>query len=252
MKGNMRGNPAALFASLLLVLYPAVGLAASPEPAERPATRILDAADHAELDAGIAAGGVVRVALLDDRITRVIQAPDGSAVEHDPEEGDIYIRLPGDGAVAAAPFALFVGSEKGFTYRLTLTPLLGGSAQLLIRNPATSRDSGIAAGAEGAGRIADIAALIRAVANRDPLPGFFRIDRGEEWKLEEGDAVLEVWRGMRQEAWLLALNETDGSVDAQALAVGLGPGIVAVWLDDAEESGVRQAVIVREGVDDVR
>ena len=252
MRGKMWGNPAALIASLLLMLYPAIGLAASPESAEPPATRILDAADHAELDAGIAAGGVVRVALLDDRITRVIQAPDGSAVEHDPDEGDIYIRLPGDGAVAAAPFALFVGSEKGFTYRLTLTPLLGGSAQLLIRNPATSRDSGIAAGAEGAARIADIAALIRAVANREPLPGFFRIDRGEEWTLEEGGAVLEVWRGMRREAWLLALHESDASQNAQTLAADFGPGIVAAWIDDAEGSGVRLAVIVREGVGDDR
>lgn len=249
---RLRGNKAALAASLLLFLFAAGGIAEPASAAEPSATRILDAQDHAELDAGIAMDGVVRVALLDDRIARVIHAREGVSVEHDPDEGDIYIRLPEDGAGEAGSFALFVGSEKGFTYRLTLAPVPDGSAQLLIRNPATARGAADAAGAGGDTRITDITALIRAVASRELLAGY-RIDRNSEQKLEEdGGAVLEVWRGMRREAWLLALDETEASLDAQALAADFGPGVVAAWIDDAELAGARLAVIVREGAGDDR
>lgn len=244
----MNGNLAALTASLLLLLHAASGWA-EPAPAP-PATRILDAADHAELEAGIAMGGLVRVTLLDDRIARVIHSPGDVAAEHDPDEGDIYIRLPEAGE--AAPVALFVGSEKGFTYRLTLTPVPGGSAQLLIRNPATGRgDSPAHAG--GDMRLADIAALIRAVANRAPLPGF-RVEPGGEGMRVDGGAVLEIWRGMHREAWLLALpgDPEHSSEDAAVLADRFGPGIVAAWVDGVEEAGARLAVIVREGGHDDR
>ena len=86
------------------------------------AAQILDATDGAELRAEIAAGGVNRVAVIGDRIARVVRAPGAFEAEHDPVTGDLYL-LPLAGDVpealagdAAAPVTLFIGTEKGFTY----------------------------------------------------------------------------------------------------------------------------------------
>ena len=102
--------------------------------------QILDAADHAELAAEISATNVNRIALHGDRIAKVVRAPDGFEVEHDARSGDLYLRpsVPGAaGAVRAGDsVTLFIGTEKGFTYRLTLTPAVRDSAQILIRNGA--------------------------------------------------------------------------------------------------------------------
>ena len=92
------------------------------------AMQILEAADHAELAAEISATGVNRIALSHDRIRRVIRSPSGFEAEHDPETGDLYLRptAAGQGAepeeADRVPVILFLGTEKGFTYRLTLTP----------------------------------------------------------------------------------------------------------------------------------
>ena len=51
--------------------------------------QVLEAVDHAELEAQVPAGGVVRIALGHDRIARVIRGADGFAVEHDPGSGDL-------------------------------------------------------------------------------------------------------------------------------------------------------------------
>ena len=54
--------------------------------------QILDAADHAELSAEISGTAVNRIALDGDRIARVVRAPGGFAIEHDPARGDLYLR----------------------------------------------------------------------------------------------------------------------------------------------------------------
>ena len=99
------------------------------------AMTVLEAADHAELEARIAAGAVTRIALTADRVKKVIRAPDGLRVEHDAATGDLYL-TPSGLREETEPAALFVVTEKGFTYRLTLTAADGGSAQILIRNAA--------------------------------------------------------------------------------------------------------------------
>ena len=91
------------------------------------AMQILEAADHGELAAEVSATGVNRIALSHDRIRRVIRAPGGFVTEHDPETGELYLRPVAGGQGAEpdlsdrAPVILFIGTEKGFTYRLTLT-----------------------------------------------------------------------------------------------------------------------------------
>ena len=119
-------------AALVAVHLIYMGAVAASAPAA--AMQILDAADHAEVAAEISARSVNRIALHGDRIAKVVRAPDGFAVEHDAGSGDLYLRPTKSGVPAPDPVTLFIGTEKGFTYRLTLTPADRDSAQILIRN----------------------------------------------------------------------------------------------------------------------
>ena len=108
------------------------------------AMQILEAADHAELAAEVSATGVNRIALSHDRIRRVIRSPGGFETEHDPETGDLWLRpltALEAGASGRSPVILFIGTEKGFTYRLTLTPSDRESAQILMRDRGSWRPS---------------------------------------------------------------------------------------------------------------
>lgn len=253
-KFSMRRRVTRLAAGLLLTVH--AGMAAAQPPS---GTRVLDAADHAELAAEMSADGVVRVALLDDRIARVIRTPGGFAVEHDPAAGDLYLRpaaesaepqttaVPQGPAAPRGPQVLFVGSEKGSTYRLTLTPVAGGPAQILIRGvdaelgdtePAVPED----------GRVAAIAGLLRAVAGGAPSPDH-PVEPAVHDPVADADIVpVEVWRGSRFEAVVVARG--DGApADAPNLAAALGPDVAAVWIPehgvDRHAAG-RLAVVVRE------
>ena len=304
----MRGNVAALTASLFVWVCAKSVFAASvvetaptAPTAQNPAPRVVTAADHAELRADIAQNGVVRVALLNDRIDRVVHAPGVWRVEHDTGAGDVFIRRlpqstetvePVEPVESAEAAEFFIGSEQGFTYSLKLRPVAGGASQLLIRNPAiedaknAENATSIAARMTGDARVADIAALIRAVANREALPGFLVERNGRAGQFEqgieavsplenesahpeihvadsEGIALLEVWRGARIEALVLGLSLSpfpapahpidprETPVDAKTLASLFAPGVLAAWIDDEDTQNTqntRIAVIVREGV----
>ena len=104
----VKGTRTALLAALL-----AAGALATAAPPAR-AMQILEAADHGELAAEISATGVSRIALSGDRVRRVVRAPGGFAVEHDPQSGDLYLRpvAPAAGPEAAyEPVTLFIGSD---------------------------------------------------------------------------------------------------------------------------------------------
>ena len=186
---NVRRQRGALAAIVLTVL----ASLAAPVPAA--AMQILDAADHAELAAEISATNVNRIALLGDRIAKVVRAPDGFAVEHDARSGDLYLRPLTAGSAAPDPVTLFVGSEKGFTYRLTLTPSDRDSAQVLIRNADAVPAAAIAGQGAGEPHIAALVRLVRAVAGRKPLPGY-AITAGNA-SASTGLTVVETWRGPR-------------------------------------------------------
>ncbi len=233
------------------------GMAAAQPP------RILDAADHAELAAEMSADGVVRVALLGDRIERVIRPPgEGFAVEHDPAAGDLYLhpvaestgpqvsgttQTPAVPQGPAAPQALFVGSETGSTYRLNLIPVPGGPSQILIRN-ADLVTGDRAAPVPETGRVAAIAGLLRALAGGEPSPNY-RAEPADQDSAADMDLVpVEVWRGPRFEALVLALG-VGAPADAPDLAAALGPNVMAVWIPEHgahRHAGGRLAVAVRE------
>jgi len=248
---SRRDRVGALAAAFLM------SLCTAPATAERAAgTRVMDAADHAELAAEMSADGVVRVALLGDRIERVIRAPGTFAVEHDPVAGDLYlhpVREPAAPQVSAAPQgpaapqALFVGSERGSTYRLNLIPVPGGPSQILVRN-ADPETEDRAATVPESNRVAAIAGLLRALAGGEPSPNY-RVETADQDSAADMDIVpVEVWRGPRFEALVLALG-VGAPVEDSDLAAALGPDVVAVWIPEHgahRHAAGRLAVAVRE------
>ena len=243
-------------------------LAAATIALSTPATamQVLDAADHAELAAEISATGISRVALARDRIARVVRAPDGYEVEHDAATGDIYLRpavpedgphgLGPDGGMAPGPVTLFVGTERGFTYRLALTPVPRASAQILVRNADADAEAATSPVPGGDPHVAALVRLVRAVARREPLPGH-RIVAGRG-SPAPGLRTVETWRGPRLTALVLeadALPAASGDSAAAGLAGNLRETLAtgrlaALWLADpgTGPNGGRLAVAVVETV----
>ncbi len=247
-------------AALLALHIVVMGALATPLPAL--AMQILDAADHAELAAEISATGVNRIALAGDRIVKVVRAPDGFAVEHDAASGDLYLRSahPSPSAETSGhePVTLFIGTERGFTYRLTLTPADRASAQILIRNAAALPGPGEISGAgapvaTSEPRVSALLRLVRAVARRELPPGHAIVvaDQAEA----SGLRLIETWRGPRFAA-LVFEAARPASVGADGLAglagtIGSLPGagrVAALWLAAPRTgpSGGRLVVAVTE------
>ncbi|MXY66902.1 MAG: hypothetical protein F4Y85_16990 [Gammaproteobacteria bacterium] len=240
------------------------------------ALQVLDAVDHAELEAVVSASQVSRIALAHDRIERVVRGPDGFELEHDPHRGDVYLKpqnrpgrevlevwdeqghpgVPGEPDPEVEK-TLFIGTEKGFTYRLKLRVEDRDSAQILIRfSQAQSASAGVPPEDEktrqrGDPRIGELAALVRAVANRTPVSSYSITRGGSTGMHANGLSVVEVWRGPRFTAEVVEMFGSEvEKTDAGGLAERLGEdrgGIAAAWV---AESGIghgdgRLAVIVR-------
>ncbi len=237
------------FAPLLAIALACMGALAAPAPAL--AMQVLDAADHAELAAEISATGINRIALAGDRIAKVVRTPDRFAVEHDAASGDLYLRPAHPSASAEMgrhdPVTLFVGTERGFTYRLTLTPSDRDSAQILIRNAEALPGGGETAAAAQATKsdphVAALVRLVRAVARRDLLPGYAVHAGGEA--LQPGLTLIETWRGPRLAALVFeaarpaspgswsGAGEDAGGPAGLAGTIGSLPGlgpVAALWL----------------------
>ena len=174
------------------------------------AMQLLEAVDHAELSAEISAVEINRIALLGDRVLRVVRAPDGFAVEHDAATGDLWLRRVAAAAPDGTPVTLFLGTEKGFTYRLTLTPSARDAAQILIRNAdALSKDlASTAIPAAADPHIAALVKLVRSVARREPLPGYSIHASLARTPIRAGSfaagvRLIETWRGPRFRALVL-------------------------------------------------
>ena len=220
-------------------------LAALPQSAA--AIQTLDASDHAELEAAVSATGVTRVALADDRIRRVIRSPGGFDIEHDAASGDLYLRPAEAFDPAAAgtsgasfPVTLFLGTERGFTYRLTLTPDARPSAQVLIRNAAAAEPDALSSvAAAGDARVAELVRLMRAVARHELLPGY--VVEAPAPAPAKWPPVIETWRGARFTAHVLTAGP---DTDAGALAERFGAGVAAVWVAAPRAAATRGRIAV--------
>ncbi|MDE0705852.1 MAG: type-F conjugative transfer system secretin TraK [Rhodospirillaceae bacterium] len=228
---------------------------ALPMPAA--AMQLLEAADHAELTAEISATEVNRIALIGDRVARVVRAPDGYAVEHDAATGDLWLRRVDGTPSTATPVTLFLGTEKGFTYRLRLTPSDRDAAQILIRNPRampqaqSADDSRFALASDP--HIVALVKLVRSVARREPPTGY-EILAGTGVSLS-GVRLIETWRGPRFRALVMEadpLPSASGGGSAglagtigESLAAGR---VAALWLaaPGSGPTGGRLAVAVVE------
>ena len=253
-------------AALLALHILAMGALMAPAPAL--AMQILEAADHAELAAEISATNVNRIALAGDRIAKVVRSPDGYAVEHDAVSGDLYLRpagappgTPGADTGEYEPVTLFIGTEKGFTYRLTLMPAARASAQILIRNADAVPAAASAPASGGEPHVAALVRLVRAVARREALPGYeiraglARTSIRADGPAAAGLTLIETWRGPRFAALVFeaARPASDDAEGAAGLAGTIGslPGIgpvAALWLAPPATgpSGGRLAVAVVE------
>ena len=230
------------------------------QPMSATAMQLLEAVDHAELSAEVSATEINRIALLGDRVLRVVRAPDGFAVEHDAATGDLYLRLvgtaPGDGG-RHAEASLFVGTEKGFTYRLTLIPSARDAAQILIRNadavPETADVDDGDPVAVSDRHIAALVRLVRAVARRELPPGYgIHAGGGSP---AAGLTLVETWRGPRLAALVFEAGPSvttaaDGAAGlAGTIARNIGAGrVAALWLaaPGTGPRGGRLAVAVME------
>ena len=199
------------------------------------AMQVLDATDHAEIAAEVSATAVSRIALADDRIARIVRPPGGFAIEHDAVRGDLYLRPLGPETPETA--TLFLGTERGFTYQLTLTVADRDAAQVLIRNPDAADEADTPA--PGDARIAELVALVRAVAERTPPAGV--TVEGATGARRAGLEVVETWRARRFTARVLAL-PPGAPTDAAALGAQGGPAVAAVWVPEGDAP--RHAVVV--------
>ena len=227
----MNTNPRRRFQAALLA-----GLALAS--GEALAMQVLDATDHAALEAEVSAHAVSRIALSDDRIARIVRPPGGFAVEHDAVRGDLYLRPLGPETPETA--TLFLGTERGFTYQLTLTVADRDAAQVLIRNPDAAEEADTPV--PGDARIAALVALVRAVAERNPPAGV--TVEGGMGERRAGFEVLETWRARRFTARVLAL-PPGAPTGAAALGGRAGPAVAAVWVPEGTEP--RHAVLVEAG-----
>ena len=228
-----RNYPRRTFAPLFAIALACMGALAGPAPAL--AMQILEAADQGELAAEISGTDVNRIALAGDRIAKVVRSPDGFAVEHDAASGDLYLKPVAAEAAEHDPVTLFIGTERGFTYRLTLTPSDRDSAQILIRNAAALPGAAVADPVVGGPHVAALVRLVRAVARRDLLPGYAIHAGGEA--LQPGLTLIETWRGPRFAALVFeaARPASSGAEGAAGLAGTIGslPGIgvvAALWM----------------------
>ena len=180
-----------------------------------------------------------------DRIARVVRAPDGFVVEHDAASGDLYLRLAGTDPGAGgrhAEASLFIGTERGFTYRLTLIPADRGSAQILIRNADTAAPAAQGPAPSGDPRIAALVGLVRAVARREALPGYEIHAGGDPTGRDaaSGLSLIETWRGRR-----LAAHVLEADRDAPAVAASPGPSAACRALAVLRRSGWRRPAPAR-------
>ena len=217
------------------------------------ALQVIEAADHAELAAEVSSSAVNRIALEGDRVTRVIQAPGGFTVEHDPVRGDLYLHpggapggWVGDSGFRGAPArALYLGTERGFTYRLALMAVPRDSVQILIRNPALEADAP-ARDAQPSVYTDELVALVRAAAGRSPMAGY-AIEPGPVYSDPAAAGLVEVWRGLQFTVRVFRLTDVAVS-DASSLGERAGPGVAAAWVSSGDAgSGERLAVVVERG-----
>lgn len=155
--------------------------------AARPAyaLQVLDVSDGATVFAKISAEDITRLTINNGRIASW-QVPKGKlTMQKNAKTGDLYVRPLN----REMPVSLFVTSESGATYALTLQPVAMPSETIVIREPGRTTSSF----AEKAGSRSDaIKAFMLAMA-ADRLPTDMEVkESGQEFTLWQGSRFIHV------------------------------------------------------------
>ena len=102
------------------------------------ATQIKLAADNAEITGKLSVIDINRLSLVNDRIKSVKTNKYGYEFINDEVSGDLYIKTTSDNI--GDPLNAFIISDKGFTYKVLLSPVDIPSEQIFIKNPAITSD----------------------------------------------------------------------------------------------------------------
>ena len=101
------------------------------------ALQIREVVESAEIQANIARGDLNRIKVAHDRISKARANAGYATIEFEASTGEIFLRTSNK---RYSPVSVFLTTEKGFTYKLLLTPKNIPSEQIILRNLATVSD----------------------------------------------------------------------------------------------------------------
>lgn len=132
------------------------------------ASQIKVASDGSEIAGKISIRDVNRISLIGDRVKSTRTSMWGYEFSNDTDSGDIYVKSLPDNI--GDPLNAFIITEKGYTYKLLLTPSDVPSEQIFIRNPEISNDK-----AEGGLKVSyeqEVIEIMKAMRSGSNLKGF--------------------------------------------------------------------------------
>jgi conjugal transfer pilus assembly protein TraK len=203
--------------SLLLATLPAWAL------------QVLPVRDGETAFARIAADDLTRIALSDGRIQSWHALKGRLAIEKNARTGQLYVRpLDRD-----EPASLFLTTDSGATYALTLQPVDMPAESLILKDPAR-RAAKPSAAEQSDSRQRMVKALALMLA-ADRLPADMEVrERGETLRLWQGSrlVLLRSWLGSAVVADLFHLTNTGNAEMRVAEAELFRPGVLAVGVEN--------------------
>jgi len=193
------------------------------------ALQVLPVRDGETAFARIAADDLTRIALADGRIQSWHALKGRLAIEKNTLTGQIYVRPLDRGG----PASLFLTSDSGATYALTLQPVDMPAESLILKDPARqAAKPSMAEQADSRQRLVKELALMMAA---DTLPGDMEVrERGENLRLWQGSRFVHLrsWLGTAVVADLFQLTNTGNAELRVAEAELFRPGVFAVGVEN--------------------
>ena len=193
------------------------------------ALQVIPVREGETLFAKIAADDLTRIALSDGRIQSWHALKGRLAIDKNPRTGQIYVR-PLD---RNDPVSLFLTSEAGDTYALTLQPVAMPAETLILKDEA--QRAAKPAKAEQADSREQMVKELALLMAADRLPPDMEVrERGEEMRLWQGSRFVRVrsWLGSAVVADLFQLTNT-GSTEMRVAEPELfRPGVLGVGVEN--------------------
>ncbi len=134
------------------------------------ASQIKIAADGAEIVGKISKAEINRITLIGDKVKSVKSNKGGYEFSNDSSSGDVY--LNGGNGGTEEPLNVFIISQRGYTYKLLLTPMDIPSEQIFIKNHAITNDEEVASQREPLPYTQEIVDLFKAMKKGDLEAGY--------------------------------------------------------------------------------